>query len=826
MEQLRLCPIDISVASCHLKDKLAVMGEDNAECGAEDTGATGKEELEKTVTKLTAELEGWKDRFAMSAGQRIVARRQLEEFGKQVKVLQEEAKDWKELATEREEGLSKVQEENKELNREMAEWKQKAFLAVEAEEESKRLTERLQGYVIELEESVEKWKIVAASAEEECKSLKRAGDELEDRKTRCEHGNAESKDSESVPLQVETGEVEKDNTPSIAVEKGQERDAIVDEERQELEKAVMELRLEVEAWKKSAACIAEDGRLVRLELEKKLKEEAKDAQELKIAMSELVELQVELKDWKVIASDAAEECSSLRVAFDDVMKGVQMELSQWKEKAETTCVELQFVKAELQRELEMKDERASKSGALEGELSSWKTRALESENLQRELQERRLELENALTASQVELQKWKQLPTAAAIDEVEVEEEEEEEVSKATIDECKLEKPQNKDMDLQLELHKWRSKAQDGDVLQLQLKTLLTETRSELQEWKQKAAAVSLATESLKEELDSVIEEGTLEKEELCNLVCELEADLCKWRSRAQEAEAQLRTLQSELRESKEKAAAVELTSKSLMEELEILIEQGIQEKQEYQETITALRNSLQIWKDKAKESESLQVQLKNALVDTHKELQDWKERVAAVALATQSLKGGMSWTTTKEHINKNNNHINNRVMMNEDLCSNSTDELYAEVCEWKARAQEGVSVQMQLERALLELEERADAATLDSHALKEELHCTIGESSSRIHQLCNSVTVLKAEVARWKDKAQCSTLLQLQLEDLLQQSQAELQDWKERVGAASPDIMDSLKNGLHQISLEDSSRSERKDLCKSSFQLRDGGLF
>ena len=150
----------------------------------------------------------------------------------------------------------------------------------------------------------------------------------------------------------------------------------------------MELRLEVEAWKKSAACIAEDGRLVRLELEKKLKEEAKDAQELKMAMSELAELQVELKDWKVIASDAAEECSSLRVAFDDVMKKVQMELSQWQEKAETTCVELQCVKAELQRELEMKDERASKSSALEGELSSWKTRALESENLQRELQER------------------------------------------------------------------------------------------------------------------------------------------------------------------------------------------------------------------------------------------------------------------------------------------------------------------------------------------------------------------------------------------------------------------------------------------------------
>ena len=800
------------------------MGEDNAVCGAEETGATGKEELEKTVTKLTAELEGWKDRFAMSAGQRIVARRQLEEFGKQVKVLQEEAKDWKELATQREEEVSKVQEENKELNREMAEWKQKAFLAVGAEEESKKVTERLQGYVMELEESVEKWKIVAASAEEECKPLQRAEDELEDGKRRCEHGNAEVKDSESVPLQVETGEVEKDNTPSIAVEKRQERDAIGDEERQELEKAVMELRLEVEAWKKSAACIAEDGRLVRLELEKKLKEEAKDAQELKMAMSELAELQVELKDWKVIASDAAEECSSLRVAFDDVMKEVQMELSQWKEKAETTCVELQCVKAELQRELEMKDERVSKSGALEGQLTSWKTRALESENLQRELQERSLELENALTASQVELQKWKQPPTAAAA--IDEEEDEEEEVSKATIDECKSEKPQNKDMDLQLELHKWRLKAQDGDVLQLQLKTLLTETQSELQEWKQKAAAVTLATESLKEELDSVIEEGTLEKEDLCNLVCELESDLCMWRSRAQEAEAQLRMLQSELRESKEKAAAVELTSKSLMEELEVLIEQGNQEKQEYQESITALRNSLQIWKDKAKESETLQVQLKNALVDTHKELEDWKERVAAVALATQSLKGGMSWTSTKENINKNIN--NNRAMMNEDLCSsNSTHELYAEVCEWKARAQEGVSVQMQLERALLELEERADAAALDSHALKEELHCTIGESSSRIHQLCNSVTVLKAEVARWKDKAQCSTLLQLQLEDLLQQSQAELQDWKERMGPASPDIIDSLKNGSHQIShLEDSIRSQTKDLCKTSFQLRDGGLF
>lgn len=50
---------------------------------ATETG-TLKEDLERTISKLEAEVEGWKDRFAMAAGQRIVARRQLDDFAKQV----------------------------------------------------------------------------------------------------------------------------------------------------------------------------------------------------------------------------------------------------------------------------------------------------------------------------------------------------------------------------------------------------------------------------------------------------------------------------------------------------------------------------------------------------------------------------------------------------------------------------------------------------------------------------------------------------------------------------------------------------------------------
>lgn len=46
--------------------------------------ASIKEDLETTCRKLKAEVEGWKDRSAMAAGQRIVARRQLDEFSKQV----------------------------------------------------------------------------------------------------------------------------------------------------------------------------------------------------------------------------------------------------------------------------------------------------------------------------------------------------------------------------------------------------------------------------------------------------------------------------------------------------------------------------------------------------------------------------------------------------------------------------------------------------------------------------------------------------------------------------------------------------------------------
>lgn len=46
----------------------------------------------------------------------------------------------------------------------------------------------------------------------------------------------------------------------------------------------------------------------------------------------------------------------------------------------------------------------------------------------------------------------------------------------------------------------------------------------------------------------------------------------------------------------------------------------------------------------------------------------------------------------------------------------------------------------------------------------------------------------------------------------------AELREWKERAGFVSPDISDSLKNGLHQVSLEESSTSERMDPCKVIF--------
>jgi ribosome-associated translation inhibitor RaiA len=50
--------------------------------------------------------------------------------------------------------------------------------------------------------------------------------------------------------------------------------------------------------------------------------------ERKRSAQEVAELQAEMNDWKVIAADASEECSSLRVAFDNVVKELQAELAQ------------------------------------------------------------------------------------------------------------------------------------------------------------------------------------------------------------------------------------------------------------------------------------------------------------------------------------------------------------------------------------------------------------------------------------------------------------------------------------------------------------------
>lgn len=861
-----------------IKEELA-MWKGKAASAIEETGSV-KEELERTIAKFKAEVEGWKDRSAMSAGQRIVARRQLEDFAKQVKLLQKEAQDWKELATETEEvslksraSLQAVEEENRDLKMELREWKQKACCSAEeleslqlqfetsvkdlelqqkrleeksvsTSDEARAQIERLHCHVAELEDLVETWKKVAASAEEEGNTVKlELLDTLDKLEDELEVWSAESnpelgtnlKEDEldclspssefglmdwrqgasegNMPLQYERGEGEK--RPGSA------------KRRQPLQSTVKELQSEVEAWKKSAACIAEDGRLVKLELEKKVKElqaEVEENHEVRRKTIQLVELQAELKDWKVIATDAAEECTSLRVAYENVMKEVQMELAEWKEKAEIAYNEATLVKAELekvvegvQREAVMWRERAEKTqgvperqddhvscGAVEAELNLWKKRAQEGESLQQKLQEKQVQLENQLTETHIELQKW--IQRAAAVTTA-VESLQEELVN--VIDEGQSEMQQNNDSFglLQLQLNEWKLKAQEGDLAQMHLKGLLLVTQSELQEWKQKAAAVTMATESLKEELDCVIEEGKLEKEELCNSISELEAGLCEWQSRAQGAESlqiQLENLQSELKEWKGKAVAGGLTSKSLMEELDSTYEEGLQEKQEHRDSMIAVRASVQTWKEKTKESESLQVQLKNALVETQTELQDWKERAAAVALATKSLEGGVDYSPEDNKLG------------NENLC-NLIHKLEAEVCDWKARAQEGVSVQLQLERTILDLEEKAAAAASDSQALNEELDCTIGESSYEIQQLCTSITVLEAELSEWKNKAQ--NPLQQQLEDLLTKSQSELLEWKEKAIAASA-VIDDLKNKLDHT-LEE-SRSEKLELCESVRALRD----
>jgi chromosome segregation ATPase len=773
-------------------------------------------DLERTISKLKAEVEGWKDRSAMSAGQRIVARRQLDDYAKQVKSLDTDLQKWKDVATEANEGSTKlqtslesVQKENEETRAELDEWMQKALelncrvkdLEADMEKWKHRCETRNDENRLRLEElehlraEVEKWKAVAVDAEEEGKSAKmelldtlgKFEDELEvmssnsigecssaggrslreedlDCSTwqRSTSGRFSNEWRHTVASELETSlqaEVEDWKKKVLSGEKEQE------DMRQRYETMVKELHLEVEAWKKSAACIAEDGRLKRVELEKKLQA---------FQATELLELQqVELETWKARAADAAEECTSLRDTHEETIKELQLELTNWKEKSEAATEEAKSVKADLEKvvqdlEHEVRTWKQQAEEALDGvtksqeyedlikaleeELCLWTLRAEEGKALQLQLEKERAHLKESLTATQTELRKWK------------------DKAAEATTSIRCLQEDVN--TELESELQRWKSKANDGELLQLQLKKSLAETQTELHEWKHKAAELSLVAEALKEELDCVIEEGRVEKEELRRSTSQLEAELRTHDYRS--LQAQLESSQSQLKIWEEKAAAITQSTRSLMEEFDVTVEKGQLEKLGFYDSISALETSVKVWKEKVAESESAQVELKSTLVETQSELQDWKDRAAAVAVATKSLKGEID------------SILNDNRLQKEKLC-NTINELEAELFEWRSRAQEGVSVQLQLEKALSDMEENVAAAASETQALKDELDSTIAESSSEINHLCTAITGLEAELSDLKQNANDNHSPQLlQLQSVLTETQSQLQEWQQRAMVAS----------------------------------------
>jgi len=165
------------------------------------------------------------------------------------------------------------------------------------------------------------------------------------------------------------------------------------------------------------------------------------------------------------------------------------------------------------------------------------------------------------------------------------------------------------------------------------------------------------------------------------------QAELKEWKEK-------LKSSQAELKDWKDKAVAITLTTRSLMEELDFRIEEGLQEKQEFCNSISALKESVLGWKAKAAENESMVLELNSTLLETQTALREWKDRATSVAMATESLKTEIDCTLEDYRLEK------------EELC-NTINELEAEVYEWKARAQDSVTVQRQLERALSEMERK-----------------------------------------------------------------------------------------------------------------------
>lgn len=832
--------------------------------------ASLKEDLEGTISKLKAEVEGWKDRSAMAAGQRIVARRQLEDFSNQVKSLSEEVQKWKDVATEANESSLKLQtsletahKENEDIKAEVNEWMQKALevnismkdlesdremwkrTAISGSEQYRLERERMELSLQEMQTEVEKWRTIAEAAEEEGKSAKmelldtlgKFEDELEvmssnsigeyssgdGRTLKEEELDFSCHSSRRISFDFRHGPSEVEISLRDEIEDWKKRVASAEEQQESLskqcEEKVKEVYLEVEAWKKSGACIAEDARLERAELERRLNEYqvmASDGiDERKSNSLEMAELQAELQKWKAMAAAAAEKCSSLRDAHDKATNELQLELAKFREETEAASDDWKSVKADLekvvkdlQKEVLVWKEKAETAlegvaktqeyedliAALDEEVCLWTQRTQEGKSLQLQLEKEQLQLKESLEMANNELQQWKGRALAMTKSIRSLQDDamyviDEEEADIDSLNKC------------QLDLQKWKTKARNGELLQLQLETLLAESQTQLQEWKKKSAAFSLASETLKHELDCIIEEGRLEKEELRSSIKGLEVGLCAWREKAQDYDSlqtQFKNSQTKLQEWDEKITAITQSTLFLLKEFELTIEVEKLDKKELCDVLSSLKTSVSALKEKATESESTKFEVQTTLVETQTELQVWKDRAAAVAIATKSMKEEFDSILGANRLQK------------EKLCK-IINELEAELRELKSRAQKSAAVQLQLGRAQLEMEEIAVAATSDTQTLKDKLDSTILESSTEIYHLRDGTTTLEAELSNHKDD-HCPLLPQMPT--LLTESQPHIQEGQEKISVISYEESQLESNKSQEEKLRNFINALKEDLA------------
>ncbi|CAN5977108.1 unnamed protein product [Sphagnum jensenii] len=503
-----------ALQKCVEAGKVEVMEwKERAEAAVQETTVM-KGELDECIRNLQAELEGWKNRGAMAAGQCLVLRKKNEDAAKQLKVLQAELLDGKNLVAEAEEEtrfvksehstlqswVKVLQSEDKALRTEIVQWKEKATseklelescirsLQVELEgwkqraQEEEGMKNHLEDMIQSLQVEVDGWKLKAVSAEDEGESVKLdLLDTLEKLEGQLEEWSEEEifthregrrkKGDLAVPLKALQWGGKDIASPTVEnctmeecdsltrdlegeLEDWKERAVFAEEKekclRKQFNSTVENLQMEVEARQKIAACIAEDRRIVQLELEKQLKD-----------------LQVEslqVKDTAITqGGDMAKE-------FEAAMVEMQAELDASKRQVADSAMNGELLRTAFDDAMK----------AVQKESAVWEENLVSANE---QLRSVKTQLTDCMQALQSEVVMCR-------------------ERIESIIQEGSSEKQELHDRinELQMDLREWKERAES---LEHQLKDSHTKSQTESQEWRERSVAIAQETVSLQTELQS-----------------------------------------------------------------------------------------------------------------------------------------------------------------------------------------------------------------------------------------------------------------------------------------------------------------------------------